>query len=438
MNKTIVGLILAIGFLSPAHAGRFNTYPGEAGDKWAGVEAPPYVDSGHRNASAVKCNCPPDCHCREAQGGHCPDKGDCLSDCSCDSRPTYAGGAFVHPDMIKAIQDEEIRRIKEKGIPVSTESQDFIMVEGIKQYTGFRPTTEFYEGADYLNIEVPDDFEMKSVDYSESSFTQIHGQVQGSCWAEATGTTCNLAWNTPGSRGFTKLDPWAIFAVQDVIDCSKMGSARSGGQISVSYALNGLALESDYNYTGRDGRCQKDAARVLPLERTPFLRGAEGGMPTERELNYWLNQFGPAAACGSAGALKNGGIHREMPSRGGTNHCYGYAGMRWDEDCGCWLHGVPNSWGDGVKSTVNPGGRSWGDSPKGWGWYRLAKEVGGKISGSILAEIQGAFTGHNPFVPPKPVVLHLVSGDVTLEVVIPVGVKYNASVAQDMLQAAID
>jgi len=43
------------------------------------------------HAAAVKCHCPPDCHCKKP-GGTCPANGPCVDECECDKMaepPTY-------------------------------------------------------------------------------------------------------------------------------------------------------------------------------------------------------------------------------------------------------------------------------------------------------------------------------------------------------------
>ncbi len=268
-----------------------------------------------------------------------------------------------------------------------------------------------YTGAETINIEVPADWEMKEIDFSTLSYSPVRGQVQGSCWAEATTSVHELQWNSlvPGSK--------LVFAVDDVIRCSGYGTARSGGRLAFGYSKDGLAFEADWPYTGRDGACRKDVERHNPLLKIPFIRGATGEFPTERELNYALHVYGPIGVCGSAGALKNGGWHDELPSNGSTNHCYAEAAMRWGPNWGkaaVWFHGIKNSWGDGVKSVLNPGGRSWGDH--GWGWYRLAKEAGGKILGSIITELQMGYAGERK--PAEPVTFELVGKNLKLVVTV--------------------
>lgn len=380
----------------------------------------------HPIAFAVAdCSCPPDCHCHKP-GGSCPGKV-CTKDCDCDKAEDFHGEKlFMHPSMREAISKNELR------MAVDDES-DFIVVDGVKRYTGFKPSWENYRDASTINIEVPDDYEMKEIDFSQVSYSPVRGQVQGSCWAEGGASAFELSWNSivAGSK--------MVFSSQDIIDCSGLGTARSGGQSSLAYALDGLALNSDYPYTGRDGSCKKSVDRHNPLTQAPFVRGATGGFPTEREINYVLNTMGAMEICGCAGALGSGGWQEQARSCG-TNHCYAHGGMRLGTNYGksaSWYHGMKNSWGDGVQSTLNPGGRNWGGFPNGWGWYKLAKEAGGKIYGSVITELQLADAG--PRVPPEPVHLVLTSADVkSLEITIPVGVKYTVASVKIMLQAAID
>lgn len=329
---------------------------------------------------------------------------------------------FIHPDMEEAI------RVNEQ----TQEASEFEIINGIKCFTGFRPTRDFYAKATYLDYKVDPNLVLpKSFDMRLFSYSPVRGQVQGSCWAEGNVSAFELTWNAV-------LGTKQVFSVDDVIHCSGYGSARRGGQLSMAYnTKSGLALEADYPYTGKDARCKRDIDRHLPLKAAPFLRGAEGDFPTERELMAAAYEYGAFEVCGSAQALGDGG-RQDTIRRGRTNHCYAYAGWLDGDQMG-WLPGVKyhlikNSWGDCDKSNPLSNGRCWGD--KGWGYYRLSKD-GVEISGSVITEIQVADTG-KPLRPAVPTQFVVESEVATLTVVIGLEANYDEARVREVLMAALD
>ena len=354
------------------------------------------------------CHCEPDCECKKP-GGTCPVGGPCVEDCQCDKK-TQIGDQqiFIHPDMKTAIERNESVLRGFSGMAADPES-DRISVNGVEQFTGFKPTLDFYRGRKVINIEVDPNVTLpKNLDYRKFSHSPVRGQVQGSCWAEGNVSATELNWNAVLG---TKL----VFAVDDVIQCSGFGSARRGGQLSMEYNLKeGLAFEEDYPYTGRDGKCRKDVERHYPLLEVAFLRGAKGGFVTEPELMAAVNKYGAMEVCGSASSLGSGG-RQDNPRRGSTNHCYAYGGYLWGPDMG-WLEGyyhlIKNSWGDGSGSELS-NGRSWGD--KGWGMYRLSRN-GVKLEGSVITEIQVGYAG--PIRPREPVIFEMDTPSLKLKITI--------------------
>lgn len=287
---------------------------------------------------------------------------------------------YIHPDMEKAIKEtEEAKRTRAPRI-------DWVIIDGKRYYTGFHPDSNFYMGGSFISFKAKDGELPKSFDIRKNSHSPVRGQIQGSCWAEGNVSAFELTWNfIKGTKN--------VFAVNDVIDCSGYGTAWTGGQLSMQYnTRDGLAYESDYPYTGKDGRCKRDVKRHNELKAAPFLRGANGGFPTEKELMSAAYKYGALEVCGSASALGSGG-RQDTPRNGVTNHCYAYAGWLDGKEMG-WLdakyHIIKNSWGDGSNSDLNLSGGDWGD--KGYGYYRLSPD-GGKLKGSVITEIQVADTG---------------------------------------------
>lgn len=264
---------------------------------------------------------------------------------------------FIHTEMEKAIKQNE-RIIQNKKA-----FKNWVIIDGKRYWTGFNPTSEFYQNATFLDFKADPEIELpKSFDIRKNSHSPVRGQIQGSCWAEGSASAFDLTWN------FIK-QAKLVLGVNDVIDCSGFGTAANGGQLSLEYATKkGLAYESDYKYTGRDGRCKKDVERHLPLKSAPYLRGENGGFPTEQELMAAAYKYGAMEVCGSASALGSGG-RQDIPKGGATNHCYAYAGWLDGKEMG-WLdakyHIIKNSWGDGSNSPLNLSGGDWGD--KGYGY----------------------------------------------------------------------
>lgn len=325
----------------------------------------------------------------------------------------------IHPSMQEAIDFNETKITGHMADDDQTVSQP----------TGFNPTADFYRGAKYINVKADPDiiakFAEKGLDYREFSFSPVRGQIWGSCWAEGSVSAFELNWNAviPGAKN--------VFAVQDVIDCSGFGTARGGGQLSVEYALNGLAFESDYPYHGKDGRCQKGIERHNPLKEVAILRGEKGGFPTEPELLTAFFKYGAMEVCGSAGALGSGG-RQDQPRSGRTNHCYAIGSAVPGKAKGwldAWYWGIKNSWGDGTNSPLNLSKNKWGD--KGWGDYRLAPD-GKKIQGSVVTEIMLAFAGDR--VPPAPVTFTIESKGTINEVTVQPFAALSVSEVQARLE----
>lgn len=340
------------------------------------------------------------------------------------AEPNAFGGIYIHPDMRAAIQENELRPTAE----IQPDS-DFIVINGKKYYTGFHPTSQFYLGASSINFSAKDIELPKSFDIRKMSFSPVRGQIRGSCWAEGNASAFELTWNMI-------LGTKTVFAVNDVIDCSGYGTAAYGGQLSMEYDVNsGLALESEYKYTGKDGKCRTGITRHQPLKSAPFLRGENGKFPTEKELMAAAYQYGAFEVCGSASALGDGG-RQDTPRQGATNHCYAYAGWLDGKELG-WLdakyHIIKNSWGDGSDSDLNLSGGDWGD--KGYGYYRLSKD-GVRLLGSVITEIQVADTGM-PLRKPEPVTFTIETDKLVQTVTVKVGAKFEIEQLKASLESAL-
>lgn len=117
------------------------------------------------------------------------------------------------------------------------------------------PLFETTEQTELSNLEYP-----TSVDWVEAgAVTPVKNENQcGSCYAFSTVGAVEGAWFIAGN-------PLTALSAQQILDCSA-NYGCNGGWPSVSYQYiiqNGLALDSDYPYTGTDGLCNKNAASRL-------------------------------------------------------------------------------------------------------------------------------------------------------------------------------
>lgn len=324
----------------------------------------------------------------------------------------------IHPDMQAAIDRNE-RRVtgpfREDG------DADHPGEVNSEKPKGFSPTSDFYRGARFINVKADPDliaaFMAKGGrNYKEISYSPVRGQIWGSCWAEAAASAFEL--NTNAVRNERK-----IYSSQDVIDCSGFGTARSGGQASLEYALGGLALHADYKYTGRDGRCNKAPERYYPLKQVAFVRGENGDMPTEPELLTAFIKYGAMEGCGSSSAMGSGG-RQDVPRGGSTDHCTAVAAAFPGLSKG-WLPkvywGNKNSWG--AKSSpadLNLSQGDWGDD--GYGWHVLSND-GVKIVSKVWTEFMIGFAGD--LVPPAPITFFVESKGVNLKVTLQPTAAFN-------------
>lgn len=327
-------------------------------------------------------------------------------------------GIWVHPEIRQAIQATEIRLKKDNGgLRTGEEPEtaaESIVVNGKKQFIGYHPTWEQYDGARFKNFnrytgknaeaEIPDEF-----DYRTLGVSPVRRQLCGDCWAQGNVSAMEFIVNAADKVS-------RIFSVQDVIDNSGIGSC-GGGQLSMAHDEKGMAYESEYLYTGRTGRPSSPKRHEAALE-TGYLRGTDGKFPTLQDIQQAVIETGAMEVCGSASALGNGGRQDTIRS-GSTNHCYALVG--WfngkKKFGGDWLDAVyliiKNSWGDGSNSKLSPdNGQGWGDA--GYGYYPLAKGDGKSLKGSVITEIQWA--RYKPLTPPEPIVNLVKIGKVNFKI----------------------
>lgn len=318
---------------------------------------------------------------------------------------------FVHPEL-EAQLDEPQQTIKLE------ESNDFILINGEKFYTGYHPSWEQYEGARFKKAfpvkTIPKEWSLRQMSYSP-----VRRQVNGDCWAQGNVSAFELTVNFADKVK-------KLFSVQDVIDCSGFGSAANGGQLSMKHMEKGAALESEYPYTGRDGKC-KNPTRYEKAKRAFFLRGGSGKFPTLPEIQATMLELGALEVCGASSSLSSGG-RQDTIRTGRTDHCYALTG---------WIDGKARGWLDTTYLEIkNSWGEGWGGSEKGYGYYPLAKADGVNLKGSVITEIQGV--EYKSFAPPEPIEFVLESGKVTLKVKVKPTATYSVEDAKKALQSSID
>lgn len=397
-----------------------------------------HADDAGVSAASVKCTCPPDCHCHQP-GGTCPG-GVCVPDCDCDKENVDIDGRgiYVHPEQRAAIlRTEAILKRSDNGLRTGDEPErvaDSMIVNGVKQYLGYHPTWEQYDGARFKNFNdysgrtagetVPAEFDFRLVGASP-----VRRQMCGDCWAQ--GGISAWEFNVTAADRSSR-----VFSVQDVIDNSGFGSC-GGGQLSLAHMEKGAALESEYPYKGRTGSRRSDVKRYEAAIEVGYLRGADGKFPTLQDIQRAIMETGALEVCGSASALGSGGRQDTIRS-GSTNHCYALVGWL-DGKAHGWLDAtyliIKNSWGDSSNSKLSPdNGKGWGD--KGYGYYPLAKGDGVHLKGSVITEIQWA--RYKPLPPPEPVNFVLESSQMSLSITVGVGARFSVADAKAAFQSALD
>jgi C1A family cysteine protease len=120
-------------------------------------------------------------------------------------------------------------------------------------YTGTQPAPEDVVMANIVDVDVSSDEIPSSWSWlTEGAVTPIKNQEQcGSCWAFATVAT---------SEGLYKINGNTLtsFSEQQIVDCDTTCDGCNGGwpYLAMAYvASNGLETETDYPYTGANGKC---------------------------------------------------------------------------------------------------------------------------------------------------------------------------------------
>lgn len=195
----------------------------------------------------------------------------------------------------------------------------------------------------------------------EGFTTPVKDQNQcGSCYSFSATETVETAWAI-------KSNELLILSPQQIVDCSKLNSGCNGGLQSRVYKYlenTGQCLDSDYNYTAKDGNCHSCKAAI------PKLKGYVSVKKDENEMATALLVSSLAVAIEADQKQFQAYVSGVLDFDCGTNldHAVTIEGMGTENGKDYWL--VRNSWGS-----------DWGD--KGYIKMVRQKNICG-ISNSVV------------------------------------------------------
>lgn len=197
---------------------------------------------------------------------------------------------------------------------------------------GYIPSDNTWPEVSVQNVTAAD-----SQDWSDKATTPIKNQGQcGSCWAFS-------ATEQMESMHILKYQSKVVLAPQELVDCKGDRSQRNGcaGGYPASgwdalEQLGGMSLETDYPYTGRNGRCsfKSDTAKVKVL--------SHGSVSGESKMKDYISSTAPLSICHQTGGWSSyrRGIMTRCGSGGG--HCTQLVGYGNERGKTYWK--VRNSW----------------------------------------------------------------------------------------------
>jgi C1A family cysteine protease len=238
-----------------------------------------------------------------------------------------------HMEHVKKWQDSELGTATYTylGPFADASPEEMSQRMGLKAEDTFE--VEQMPAAPFLDIELD-----SSLDWvSRGAVNPIKNQQScGSCWAFST--ACAL-------EGAGKVSSGRLVSVseQNIVDCDTSDSGCGGGiparALQWSHRNGGVASESSYRYTARDGSCRRGVSKII------HNQGYQRVSSNENQIAQALAQYGPLSIALDANGFSgyHGGVLRNPScSISGLNHAvnivgYGTSGLQY------WK--VRNSWG---------------------------------------------------------------------------------------------
>ena len=247
----------------------------------------------------------------------------------------YRFGNFVHnKKKVESVQSEAYSLALNKFADLSSE-------EFAKTYLGLKKQSKLLKAQiknykSLKHIQAPSD-----VDWvSEKKVNAVQNQGGcGSCWAFSA--TAALESHQAINNGNLQK-----FSEQALVDCSRSygNEGCNGGIMDAAFdwaADYGMALESQYPYTGKDGTCQIDnGSKTLDKVNTSYTN-----VPSSNQelVNAISQQPVSVAIAADAIMLYDGGIFDDWNC--GTQLDHGVVAVGYGVDAGKMFYKVRNSWG---------------------------------------------------------------------------------------------
>ncbi|CAG5134258.1 unnamed protein product [Candidula unifasciata] len=169
----------------------------------------------------------------------------------------------------------------------ATKFADLSEEEFKKMHLGFKPPVSLKR--QWPQAKIPEGPIPDSWDWREhNAVTPVKNQGWcGSCWAFSTTGNIEGQWaiNSPSHQLLS-------LSEQELVDCDKLDQGCNGGFMYDAYEaikdLGGIETETDYKYTGEDGKCQFNKSEVVAK-----VTGAVNISKNEEDMAAWLYKNGP-------------------------------------------------------------------------------------------------------------------------------------------------